>query len=242
MFLVKDNPDGWGHDTRTWLVEGEQAENSRNLKGGDVGKSGFLPNIAKMLYGLLIISPDYPAALPQTEEGMNKVREVFNTAPFALIEGKKKAGGDNVLKREMEKALEQDKDFLKEEIDILRPNIIVCCDAEDTQIKNGSGYDHCYVLNKKEEGELSLAAKVCEPISGRTMEVYTTEPGVQLYTGNFLSGFKGSHGATYPRRSAICLECQHFPDTPNHPYFPSVTLKPGEQYKQTTIYHFGVDK
>lgn len=133
MFLVKDNPDGWGHDTRTWLVEGEQAENSRNLKGGDVGKSGFLPNIAKMLYGLLIISPDNPAALPQTEEGMNKVREVFNTAPFALIEGKKKAGGDNVLKREMEKALEQDKDFLKEEIDILRPNIIVCCDAEDTQ-------------------------------------------------------------------------------------------------------------
>lgn len=86
-----------------------------------------------MLYGLLIISPDNPAALPQTEEGMNKVREVFNTAPFALIEGKKKAGGDNVLKREMEKALEQDKDFLKEEIDILRPNIIVCCDAEDTQ-------------------------------------------------------------------------------------------------------------
>jgi len=76
MFLVKDNPDGWGHDTRTWLVEGEQAENSRKLKGGDVGKSGFLPNIAKMLYGLLIISPDNPAALPQTEEGMNKVREI----------------------------------------------------------------------------------------------------------------------------------------------------------------------
>lgn len=115
-------------------------------------------------------------------------------------------------------------------------------EAEDIQIRNGSGYDHCFVLNKKEEGELSLAAKVHEPLSGRTMEVYTTEPGVQLYTGNFLNGIKGNLGATYPRRSAICLECQHFPDTPNHPYFPSVTLNPGEQYKQTTIYHFGVSK
>ena len=115
-------------------------------------------------------------------------------------------------------------------------------EAEDIQIRNGSGYDHCFVLNKKEEGELGLAAKVHEPLSGRTMEVYTTEPGVQLYTGNFLNGIKGNLGATYPRRSAICLECQHFPDTPNHPYFPSVTLNPGEQYKQTTIYHFGVSK
>ena len=114
--------------------------------------------------------------------------------------------------------------------------------ADNEQIKNGTGFDHCFVLNKQEEGELSLAAKAYEPVSGRTMEVYTTEPGVQLYTGNFLSGFKGTHGATYPKRSAICLECQHFPDTPNHPYFPSVVLDPGERYKQTTIYKFGVQK
>ncbi len=114
--------------------------------------------------------------------------------------------------------------------------------ANDEQIKNGTGYDHCYVLNKNEEGELSLAAKAHEPVSGRTLEVYTTEPGVQLYTGNFLSGFKGAHGATYPERSAFCLECQHFPDSPNRPYFPSVVLNPGERYKQTTIYKFGVSK
>lgn len=114
--------------------------------------------------------------------------------------------------------------------------------ADDEQIKNGTGYDHCYVLNKNEEGELSLAAKAHEPVSGRTLEVYTTEPGVQLYTGNFLSGFKGAHGATYPERSAFCLECQHFPDSPNRPYFPSVVLNPGERYKQTTIYKFGVSK
>lgn len=115
-------------------------------------------------------------------------------------------------------------------------------DADDEQIKNGSGFDHNYVLNKNEEGELSFAARLVEPLSGRTMEVYTTEPGLQLYTGNFLAGIKGTHGATYPRRSAICLECQHFPDTPNHPYFPSVVLNPGEQYTQHTIYRFGIEK
>ncbi len=114
--------------------------------------------------------------------------------------------------------------------------------ADDEQIKNGTGYDHCYVLNKSEEGELSLAAKAYEPVSGRTLEVYTTEPGVQLYTGNFLSGFKGTHGDTYPKRSAFCLECQHFPDSPNRPYFPSVVLNPEDRYKQTTIYKFGVSK
>ncbi len=112
-------------------------------------------------------------------------------------------------------------------------------EADNEQIKNGQGYDHNYVLNKQEEGELSFAARLTDPHSGRTMEVYTTEPGLQLYTGNFLFGFKGSHGASFPRRSAICFEAQHFPDTPNRPYFPSVILAPGEQYKQKTIYRFG---
>lgn len=113
-------------------------------------------------------------------------------------------------------------------------------DADHEQIKNGAGYDHCFVLNKKEEGELSLAARVLEPKSGRTMEVFTTEPGVQLYSDNWADGYKGQNGATFPRRSGICFECQHFPDSPNHSYFPSVVLNPGEQYKQKTIYKFGV--
>lgn len=114
-------------------------------------------------------------------------------------------------------------------------------DADDEQIKIGAGYDHCYVLNKREEGELSFAARVIEPVSGRTMEVYTTEPGMQLYTDNWADGFKGQNGATFPRRSAICLECQHFPDTPNHPYFPSVELLPGQKYTQKTVYKFGTE-
>ena len=115
-------------------------------------------------------------------------------------------------------------------------------DADNEQIKIGAGYDHCFVLNKKEEGELSFAARIKEPESGRTMEVYTTEPGMQVYTDNWADGYKGQNGATFPRRSAICFECQHFPDTPNHPYFPSVELNPGEKYTQRTIYKFGIEK
>lgn len=112
--------------------------------------------------------------------------------------------------------------------------------SDNEQIQNGQGYDHNFVLNKKEVGELSFAARITEPNSGRTMECWTTEPGLQMYTGNFLSGFEIQHGCTAPRRSAICLEAQHFPDSPNRPYFPSVVLNPGERYRQTTIYKFGV--
>ena len=115
-------------------------------------------------------------------------------------------------------------------------------DADDEQIRNGHGYDHCFVLNKKEAGELSFAARIKEPKSGRTMEVYTTEPGVQMYSDNWADGYSGQHGATLPRRSAICFECQHFPDSPNRPYFPSVVLRPNERYKQKTVYKFGVEK
>ena len=115
-------------------------------------------------------------------------------------------------------------------------------DADNEQIKNGAGYDHCFVLNKNEEGELSFAARIKEPVSGRIMEVYTTEPGVQVYTDNWADGYKGQNGATFPRRSAICFEAQHFPDSPNRPYFPSVVLNPGEQYTQKTVYRFAVDK
>lgn len=113
-------------------------------------------------------------------------------------------------------------------------------DADDEQIRFGSGFDHNYVLNKREVGELSFAARIYEPSNGRTMEVYTTEPGLQMYTANFNCGNVGQHGATFPKRSAVCFEAQHFPDSPNRPYFPSTVLKPGEQYKQKTIYKFGV--
>ena len=112
-------------------------------------------------------------------------------------------------------------------------------DQNDEQLKFGKGYDHNFVLNKK-GNELSLAAKVIEPVSGRIIEVWTTEPGLQFYSGNFLSKDVGKVGKAYPFRSAFCLEAQHFPDSPNHPNFPSTVLKPGETYKQKTVYKFAV--
>jgi aldose 1-epimerase len=102
------------------------------------------------------------------------------------------------------------------------------------------GYDHNYVLDKKGT-ELALAARLRDPVSGRIMEVWTTEPGIQLYTGNYLDGtIKGKGGKVYGKRSALCLETQHFPDSVNHPEFPSVMLKPGQTYTQTTVHKFSV--
>jgi len=99
------------------------------------------------------------------------------------------------------------------------------------------GYDHNYVLAHA-DGELRFACRLEEPESGRALEVHTTEPGLQLYSGNFLSGQKGKGGATYPFRGGLCLEAQHFPDSVNHPDFPDTVLRPGQTYRQTTVYRF----
>ncbi|MBT5185310.1 MAG: galactose mutarotase [Kordiimonadaceae bacterium] len=109
------------------------------------------------------------------------------------------------------------------------------------QLEFGLGYDHNWVLNKSAEGEMTLAASVYSVQTGRTLKAYTTEPGVQFYTGNFLDGsFTGKDNTTYPQRSGFCLETQHFPDSPNQPNFPSTILRPGEQYKTQTIFEFGI--
>jgi aldose 1-epimerase len=111
--------------------------------------------------------------------------------------------------------------------------------AENEQLHFAGGYDHNWVLDKP-PGELALAATVYEPKSGRVMEVLTTEPGVQFYSGNFLDGsLTGKSGKKYPKRGGLCLETQHFPDSPNHPNFPSTILRPGETLRSTTVYRFG---
>ncbi|HMC65282.1 MAG TPA: aldose epimerase family protein, partial [Gemmataceae bacterium] len=101
------------------------------------------------------------------------------------------------------------------------------------------GYDHCYVL-RGQQGKLELAARVKEPTTGRVMEVYTTEPGVQLYCANFLDG--GPGGGGYKQHEAFCLETQHYPDSPNKPEFPSTVLRPGQTYRTTTEHRFFVEK
>ena len=100
------------------------------------------------------------------------------------------------------------------------------------------GYDFNYVLDKPTPAELSFAAKVVEPQTGRVMEVFTTEPAIQFYTGNFLSAVKGKSGAIYGKHDAFCLETQHFPDSPNHPDFPSVVLEPSKIYSHITVHKF----
>jgi len=104
--------------------------------------------------------------------------------------------------------------------------------------QGGRGFDHCYVL-RSQNHKLALAAKAKDPVSGRVMEVWTDQPGIQFYTGNFLDGSPTSGG--FPQHSAFCLETQHYPDSPNQPTFPSTVLKPGQTFKSTTVYKFGVE-
>lgn len=110
-------------------------------------------------------------------------------------------------------------------------------EADDQQIKWGHGYDHNFVIDG-EAGQLRPCAELSDPQSGRVMTVQTTEPGVQLYTANFMDNLRGKDGAVYPKRGGVCLETQHFPDSPNQPDFPTTVLRPGETYRSTTVYAF----
>jgi aldose 1-epimerase len=113
---------------------------------------------------------------------------------------------------------------------------------EHVQLKNGNGFDHNFVLDRTGPA-LERAAFVVEPASGRTMEVATTEPGLQFYSGNFLDGTTvGKGGRVYKQRAGFCLETQHFPDSPNRPSFPSTILRPGQTYASKTVFTFGVLK
>jgi aldose 1-epimerase len=113
----------------------------------------------------------------------------------------------------------------------------------DEQLVYGRGYDHNWVLNRPNDGSLALAARLEDEKTGRIMEIHTTEPAIQFYAGNFLDGtLVGSAGKMYRQGDGLCLETQHYPDSPNHPDFPSTVLKPGETYKTTTVHRFFTDK
>lgn len=112
-------------------------------------------------------------------------------------------------------------------------------DADFEQLRLGHGYDHNWVLSRRSAHDLELAATVYEPAAGRYMEVWTTEPGIQFYGGNFFDGsLAGKGGKSYGRRASLALETQHFPDSPNHPGFPSTVLGPGQRYRHVCVYKF----
>ena len=116
---------------------------------------------------------------------------------------------------------------------------------QNQQIRFGGGYDHNFVLNRRDPSADSMAhaVRVVEPTSGRTMDIWTMEPGVQFYSGNFLDGsITGKDGAVYHYRYGLALETQHFPDSPNHPNFPSTILRPGDTYHTRTVFAFGVQR
>ena len=127
--------------------------------------------------------------------------------------------------------------------DFRRPTAIGARIADDNeQLRNGNGYDHNWVLNRGDSG-LAHAARLEDPTTGRTLDISTTEPGVQFYTGNFLNGtITGKSGHVYQQRFGLCLETQHFPDSPNKPNFPSTILRPGASYQSKTVFAFGVMK
>jgi aldose 1-epimerase len=109
---------------------------------------------------------------------------------------------------------------------------------DDEQIRIARGYDHTWVLDRA-EGECALAADLSDPLTGRAMSVWTTQPGVQIYTGNFLDGtLQGKGGTAYPKHAGVCIETQHFPDSPNQPAFPSTVLQPNTEYRHATVYRF----
>jgi aldose 1-epimerase len=111
-------------------------------------------------------------------------------------------------------------------------------EVSNEQLTLSNGYDHSFVLEKVHTPLLKHAAIVKEPVSGRKVDVYTTEPAVHLYSGNFLENVKGKNGKVYNKRAGFCLETHHFPDAPNHPHFPSTILKAGEEYRSQTIFNF----
>jgi aldose 1-epimerase len=125
--------------------------------------------------------------------------------------------------------------------DFLKPTRIGArIGGDDEQLRRGRGYDHNFVVNRSDNG-LVHAARVRDPMTGRVLDVSTTEPGVQFYTGNFLDGtITGKGGVAYLQRYGFCLETQHFPDSPNKPDFPSTILRPGDEYRSRTIFAFSV--
>jgi len=240
-----------GFDKVVWTVMGEEVAGVARLKLTYLSRDmeeGYPGNLAVTVTYTLTNSDELKIQYDATTD-KETVVNLTNHAYFNLAG----AGNGNVLKHELKinanHFLPTDRTSIpKGELrsvkgtpfDFTQPTSIGARigDANE-QLVFGNGYDHTLVLNKP-DGRLAFAIEVYEPTSGREMQVHTTEPGVQFYSGNFLKDVKGKAGKIYRRRDGFCLEAQHFPDSPNKPAFPSTVLKPGERYTQTTLYKFSV--
>ena len=241
-----------GFDKVLWTIttkdapEGSQAIFSRTSKDGEEGYPGNLQ--VRVTYTLtekneLIV--DYHATTDKATPVNLTQHSYFNLAGEGsgdilghqlTIDADRYTPVDDTLIPTGELAPVQGTPF-----DFRQPTAIGArIDQDNPQLKNGKGYDHNWVLTRKGTG-LQHAARLTDPKSGRTMDVATTEPGLQFYSGNFLDGtIKGKAGHVYAHRSGLCLETQHFPDSPNKPKFPSTILQPGKAYESRTVFTFSV--
>jgi aldose 1-epimerase len=244
-----------GFDKRVWRAEPFENEQGQGIKLyllSEDGDQGFPGNLnLTVTYQFthsdeLIV--DYFATTDQATPVNLTQHSYFNLAAFSG-----ESGGD-ILNHELQifadhiNAVNQVQIPVGEPMavantpfDFRNPRLIgELINAEHEQIKNGLGYDHNFLLNQTTYKELTLAARVAEQISGRVLEVFTQEPGVQFYSGNFLDGSLTGKGITYQKRTGFCLEPQHAPDSINQPQFPSIVLRPGEEYKTRTIFKLSV--
>lgn len=239
-----------GFDKRIWKVHKAQGAALELTYVSHDGEEGFPGTLtAKVIYTLTArneLKIDYSATTDK-----DTVVNLTNHSYFNLAG----AGGGNILQNQLtlyaDRFTPVDAGLIPTgelravagtPFDFTKPTAIGArIGQDDQQLQYAKGYDHNWVINKGNEadGPLTKAAEVYDPASGRVLEVFTTEPGVQFYTGNFLDGtIHGKGGKVYPFRGALCLETQHFPDSPNKPEFPSTELKAGETYNSTTVYRF----
>jgi aldose 1-epimerase len=236
-----------GFDKVVWSAEPVHAEDRVGIRfsyssaDGEEGYPGTLDvSVHYFLNNNDELSIEYFASTDATT-----VINLTNHSYWNLSAGNAPTILDHLMQIEAEQFLDIDGDMIPTRLqnvagsamDFTSPGVIGKRIAELKQDPDGPrGYDHNYVL-RSQDGSLTRAAIVTDPASGRSMEVLTTEPGVQFYSGNFLDG--GMENGGHPQHAAFCLETQHFPDSPNRPDFPSVILEPGEKYRSTTVYRFG---
>ena len=229
-----------GFDKKVWdaVVDGESVRMSLTSPDGEEGYPGTL-------YVELVYSLDHDGALRLDYTATTDRKTILNLTNHSYFN---LAGSGSVhdhvvqIKADRYTVVDDEATPTGEvravagtEMDLTVPTPI----GQNIDAVQGLGYDHNYCINQKTPGMLTLAAVVVEPSRGRSMECWTTEPGIQFYTANYLNGIQGKGGAVYGKQEGLCLETQHWPDSPNHPAFPSTELAPGESYAQTTIYRFG---